>query len=69
MKTLYKIEIGVQKAEGHISLRDKVEIEEDLLIKMVNILKGSEASAIINLVNILGISEGDRIDYLELKED
>jgi len=68
MKTLYRIEIGVQKAEGHISLRDKVEIEENLLVKMVNILKGSEASAIINLVNILGITEDDRIDYLELKE-
>ena len=68
MKTLYRIEIGVQKLEGHISIRDKVVIEENLLIKMINVLKSSEASAIINLVNTLGISEDDRIDYLEIKE-
>ena len=68
MKTLYNIKIGVQKTEGHVTLRDKVEIEEGLLVKMINILKSSEASAIINLVDTLGLSKDDRIDCLEIEE-
>ena len=68
MENPYKIEIGVQKSSGHISLRERVNLEENVLKSLVDVLKLCKTSAIMKVFEILDLSEDDRIDYLEIRE-
>ena len=69
MKNTYRIEIGIQKSTGHISLREKVMFEEEVMKDLVELLTLRKPMAITNAIKVLNLAEDATIDYIEIKED
>ena len=69
MKMTYRIEIGIRKGRGRITLREKVEVDEKMMKDILDVLTVRKSMTITNAIHVLNLAEDSSIESIEIRED
>jgi len=69
MKITYRIEIGIRKGEGRITLREKVFLEEGVMKDLLDVLTVRKPMTITNAIKVLELAADSTIESIEIRED
>lgn len=69
MKMTYRIEIGIRKGRGRITLKEKVEIDECVMKDLLDVLTVRKPMTITNAIKVLELAEDSSIESIEIRED
>lgn len=70
MKLTYRIEIGIRKGQGRILLKEKVDIERNVMRNLLDVLLLRKPMAMTNIIlEELDLTDDASIESIEIRED
>lgn len=69
MKITYRMEIGIMKGSGRITLREKVHVDECIMKDILDVIAVRKPMTITNIIKVLDLAEDSTIESIEIKED
>lgn len=69
MKMIYRIEIGIRKGQGRILLKEKVDLEEIVMMDLLNALLLRKPMTITNMIIGKDLTKDASIESIEIRED
>ena len=69
MKNQYRIEIGIRKGRGRVTLKEKIEVDESIMRELLDVLLIHKPMTITNIIKVLELAEDSSIEFIEIRED